>query len=79
MSEHKQPQRCVVASCGRVPVQIEHYEIDNPAAPGESAGTAAMAVCGGHTGIAIHKGRMTGIEPIPGIVAYKDTPLKGAA
>lgn len=76
MSKQKQPQRCVVAACGRVPVQIEYYEIDNP---GADAGTAAMAVCGGHTGIATHKGRMTGIEPIPGIVAYKDTPLKGAA
>jgi hypothetical protein len=72
------PQRCVVASCGRVPVQIEHYEINNPS-PGERAGAVSVPVCGGHTGIATHKGRMTGIEPIVGIVAYKDTPLKGAA
>lgn len=74
----KQTQRCVVGSCGRVPVQIEHYEIDKDV-PGDQQGAVSMAVCGGHTGIAMHKGRMTGIEPIVGIVAYKDTPLKGAA
>lgn len=74
----KQQRRCVVGSCGRVPVQIEHYEIDNPS-PGERGGAVSVPVCGGHTGIATHKGRMTGIEPIVGIVAYKDTPVKGAA
>lgn len=78
MNQQKQPQRCAVASCGRVPVQVEHYEIDNPM-PGESGGAVAMPVCGGHTGIATHKGHMTGIEPIIGTVTYKDTPLKGVA
>lgn len=69
----KLARRCVVGARGSLPTQIEYYET-NPGAIDGYRGAAAVAVCSGHTGFAIYKWRLTGVEPIPGRVHYAPTP-----
>lgn len=70
----KEPQRCGVASCGRVPTQIEYYETD-PNATDDCKGGAGIPVCAGHTGLGKPKWRLAGVEPIPGRVHYAATSI----
>jgi hypothetical protein len=73
MEAKPQPQRCVVASCGREPTQIEYYETIPGSTDTYEGGSAGVAVCSGHTGIGGHKWRLAGVEPIPGRVHYAAT------